>query len=71
MKTNLILAGIMFIMIGFTACKTKEERAPVIPMEDFFKDPEKAGFRISPNGQMIIFRAPHMGTNECLCTETW
>ena len=30
-------------------------------MEDFFKDPEKAGFRISPNGQMIIFRAPHMG----------
>ncbi len=30
-------------------------------MEDFFKDPAKAGFRISPNGQMIIFRAPHMG----------
>jgi dipeptidyl aminopeptidase/acylaminoacyl peptidase len=61
MKTNLMLLGIMFIMIGFSACKPKEERAPVIPMEDFFKDPEKAGFRISPNGQMIIFRAPHMG----------
>jgi dipeptidyl aminopeptidase/acylaminoacyl peptidase len=61
MKTNLILSGIIFIMIGFTACKPKEERAPVIPMEDFFKDPEKAGFRISPNGQMVIFRAPHMG----------
>jgi dipeptidyl aminopeptidase/acylaminoacyl peptidase len=61
MRTNLILTGIMFIMIGFTACKPKEERAPLIPMENFFKDPEKGGFRISPNGQMIIFRAPHMG----------
>ncbi len=30
-------------------------------MEDFFRDAEKAAFRISPNGQMIIFRAPHMG----------
>lgn len=61
MKTNCVLIGIMFIMIGFTACKPKEERASLIPMEDFFKDPAKAGFRISPNGQMIIFRAPHMG----------
>lgn len=61
MKKNLILTGIMFILIGFTTCKPKEERAPVIPLEEFFKDPLKAGFRISPNGQMIIFRAPHMG----------
>jgi len=57
----MILPVIMLIMIGFTACRAKEERAPVIPMENFFKDPEKAGYRISPNGQMIIFRAPHMG----------
>jgi len=61
MKKNLILTGIMFILIGFTACRPKEERAPVLPLEEFFKDPVKAGFRISPNGQMIIFRAPHMG----------
>ena len=61
MKTTHLLIGIVVILAGFTACKQKEERAPLIPMEDFFKDPEKAGFRISPNGQMIIFRAPHMG----------
>ncbi len=42
-------------------CKPKEQRAELVPMEDFFKDAEKAGFRISPNGQMIIYRAPHMG----------
>lgn len=61
MKTGKILPLIMLIMIGFTTCKPKEERAQVIPMENFFKDPEKAAFRISPNGQMVIFRAPYMG----------
>ncbi len=61
MKTNLILSFIMFILVGFTSCKPKDQPAVVIPMEDFFKDAEKVGYRISPNGQMIVFRAPHMG----------
>ncbi len=61
MKKNLFLTGIIFIMIGFAGCKTKEERARIIPMEDFFRNPEKAGFRISPNGHMILYRAPLMG----------
>jgi dipeptidyl aminopeptidase/acylaminoacyl peptidase len=61
MKINQLLLGLIAITIGFGACKTKEERAPLVPMEDFFKDPEKAGYRISPNGQMIIYRAPYMG----------
>jgi len=30
-------------------------------MEDFFRNPEKAGYRISPDGNMILFRAPVMG----------
>jgi dipeptidyl aminopeptidase/acylaminoacyl peptidase len=60
MKTNLLLLGIVLVLVSFTACKPKENRAPLLPMESFFKDPEKAGFRISPNGEMIIFRAPHM-----------
>jgi dipeptidyl aminopeptidase/acylaminoacyl peptidase len=61
MKTNLFITGFMLIMIAFSSCRPKEERVPLVPMENFFKDPAKAGFRISPNGQMIIFRAPHMG----------
>jgi dipeptidyl aminopeptidase/acylaminoacyl peptidase len=61
MKRNVMIPGILLIMISFNSCKPKEERAPLVPMEDFFKDPEKAAYRISPNGQMIIFRAPHMG----------
>lgn len=47
-------------------CKTEEklhqeEPAYPVALEDFFKDPERAGYRISPNGEMIIYRAPHMG----------
>ena len=30
----------------------------IIEMKDFFKNPEKAGFRISPDGQYISYRAP-------------
>ena len=29
-----------------------------IPMQDFFKNPEKASFRISPDGQYMSYRAP-------------
>lgn len=31
---------------------------PVLDMKDFFKNPEKAGFRISPDGRYISYRAP-------------
>jgi len=31
--------------------EVKLEPPPTIPMEDFFKNPEKSGFRISPDGQ--------------------
>jgi dipeptidyl aminopeptidase/acylaminoacyl peptidase len=31
---------------------------PTIAMKDFFKNPEKAGFRISPDGQYFSYRAP-------------
>ncbi len=61
MKTNLMYLVITLIIISFVSCKPKEERATLLPLEDFFKDPEKAAYRISPNGQMILFRAPHLG----------
>ena len=33
----------------------------IVPLQDFFRDPEKQAYRISPNGERIIFLAPHMG----------
>jgi dipeptidyl aminopeptidase/acylaminoacyl peptidase len=49
----------------FTACGDGKQEAantvvppPTIAMKDFFKNPEKAGFRISPDGQYFSYRAP-------------
>jgi len=53
---------IVFVLfLGLAACQPTVKKVPPIAMEDFFRDPEKVGFRISPNGEMIIYRAPHMG----------
>ncbi|MEO8590887.1 MAG: prolyl oligopeptidase family serine peptidase, partial [Flavobacteriales bacterium] len=38
--------------------KVAENPPPIIDMKDFFKNPEKSGFRISPNGQYFSYRAP-------------
>ena len=31
---------------------------PIIPLENFFKNPEKSSFQISPNGQFISYMKP-------------
>ena len=56
-----LIAGIALL----AACGQPEKKAevkleppPTIPMQDFFKNPEKSGFRISPDGQYFAFRAP-------------
>jgi len=61
--------GIATVLAGaflLTACGGAEEKKPeaamapppLLPMKDFFKNPEKASFRISPDGQYISYRAP-------------
>jgi hypothetical protein len=61
--TFTLLAGIALASACGTAEKQPETAAlqsppPQIPVKDFFKNPEKAGFRISPNGQYFSYRAP-------------
>ena len=36
----------------------QKELPPLIPLEDFFKNPEKAAFHLSPNGEYIAYLAP-------------
>ena len=37
---------------------TKKKDLPNIPLEDFFKNPEKSSFQISPNGEYISYMKP-------------
>ena len=52
---------VFVLLLGIVSCKPALKTAPPIAMEDFFRNPEKSGYRISPNGQMIIYRAPIAG----------
>ena len=40
---------------------TQETRAPLIPREDLFGNPEKAAPKVSPDGKCLAFLAPNEG----------
>jgi len=40
------------------SCAPKEKMPRIIPMEDFFRNPEKAEFSLSPNGTHLAFMQP-------------
>lgn len=52
------LLCIFVLLVGFASCKPTAEKAPKIAMEDFFRNPEKTAFRLSPNGEYFSYLAP-------------
>ena len=46
------------LLITLIGCNKMEKEAPLIPMEDFFRNPEKSSFRISPDGNHIAYMKP-------------
>ncbi|NLJ48220.1 MAG: S9 family peptidase [Candidatus Atribacteria bacterium] len=63
MKTNtfncLFLAFILFCLIGFGNLEIAySEEIPLIPLRDFFRNPEKIGYSLSPNGEYFAYVAP-------------
>ena len=40
---------------------TSTEKAPEIPLEDFFKTPQRSQYRLSPDGKLIAYAAPWHG----------
>lgn len=44
--------------IASASCQKTDSRPPELALEDFFKNPEKAYFKISPNGKYISYTAP-------------
>ena len=53
-----ILFLFSWTLISSCAQKKTAEIPPNIPMKDFFRNPEKSGYQISPDGQYFSFRAP-------------
>jgi len=57
-------AGILILLVVFallfSSCSgTKKEQAPpLIPMKDFFRNPTKVSFKLSPNGEYLAFMQP-------------
>ena len=54
------------IIFSLSACNNKtdaeaESKPPVIAVEDFFKNPEKFSWQISPDGEYISYLSPHNG----------
>ena len=49
---------IIYILILLIGCNQMDTRAPLIPMEDFMRNPEKSSFQISPSGNYIAFMKP-------------
>lgn len=51
------------VVLFFSACNSEktEVKPPVIAVEDFFKNSDKSGWQISPDGEYVSYRSPHMG----------
>ncbi len=59
----MIFTGLCF------SCKNKMQPPPLIPMEDFFKNPEKSSFQISPDGKYLSYMAPFKDMRNVFITE--
>src|SRR5436190_18050472 len=56
-----VVLVLVFAVAACTSKKTEEEKAPLIAVENFFKNPEKFSWRISPDGEYISYLGPHNG----------
>lgn len=51
--------GIFLLAASCTNTEKKPMTAKTIPLEDFFKNPEKSSYQISPDGQYYSYMAPY------------
>ncbi len=60
-KKLLWIASVLVLSLTAYTYESREEKTAVIPVEDFFKNPEKFSWRISPDGEYISYLAPYNG----------
>jgi len=50
---------LLIVMISLSSCtRCSNDSAKLIPLEDFFRNPDKTKFKLSPNGDYIAFMQP-------------
>jgi dipeptidyl aminopeptidase/acylaminoacyl peptidase len=61
MKRFFLAAACLIVLLplSLNAQHGKDEMPKQIPLRDFFKNPERAGYSISPNGKFIAFEKPY------------
>ncbi len=52
------ILGFVAMFALLYACEQPLQKAPQIPLEDFFRNPEKTAFQLSPNGEYFSYLAP-------------
>ena len=58
-KTFVLIQLLLFLTVSASAQpKTNDTVPPLIPMKDFFRNPEKVAYAISPNGEYMAFLQP-------------
>ena len=55
---NFIASILMATLVVGIPANAEAQQAPVIPLKDFFRNPEKVAFRISPDGKHLAFMQP-------------
>lgn len=58
MKQTLVILAALFALQSCMMDKPQELETPTIPVESFFKNPEKSGYSISPDGKHFAYMAP-------------
>jgi len=57
MRTR-IISLLVVLLVFISGCAPKEQVPRLIPMEDFFKNPESTGYDLSPDGEHLAFLKP-------------
>lgn len=57
MRTRIVSLLVVLVVFIF-GCAPKEQIPRLIPMEDFFKNPESTGYDLSPDGEHLAFLKP-------------
>ena len=58
MIKQILLSFVLLFSAQVFAQQTTGDEIPLIPMEDFFRNPEKRSFQISPDGKHLAFMQP-------------